>query len=470
MSGNGQRIILMEFNELSPVLIDRFVGEGTLPNFRKLRDQSHCYVTDAQARHPNLEPWIQWTTVHSGLSYQEHGVTRLDEGHKLKQKCVWDLLSDAGLRVWVCGTMNARYESDINGAVLPDPWASKIEPRPAELAPFYKFIKKNIQEHTNENARFSRKDYLSFVWFLLGNGLSFSTAKSIAQHLLAERKGAGRWRRATLLDRLQFDVFRKYYQRLRPDFSIFFSNSTAHFQHMYWRNMDPGPFRVKPTQEEQAEFSAAILFGYEQMDWLIGQFFKLAGDDTTLILTTGLSQQPCLIYEDQGGKCIYRPHDYSSFLDFAGVADYTEIAPVMAEQFYIRFRNEESSRKAEGALNALMLEDRALLTTDRRGSDVFCGCRIHTEVDRKAVVHGRNSDRTIPFYELLYRIEGLKSGMHHPDGVLWIRYPGKDHRVFEEKVPLVNVAPTLLDLFSVSAPGYMHGDSLIGSEESRITA
>jgi hypothetical protein len=470
MNRDGRSAILMEFNELSPILIDRFVGEGGLPNFRKLRDQSHCFVTDAQAQPPNLEPWIQWTTVHSGLSYQEHGITRLDEGHNLREKCVWDILSDAGLRVWICGTMNARYGPNINGAILPDPWASKIEPHPAALDPFYKFIKRNIQEHTNENARFSLRDYLSFVSFMVRNGLSLSTAKCIAKQLLAERTDVGRWRRATLLDRLQFDVFRSYYQSLRPNFSIFFSNSTAHFQHMYWRNMDPSPFRVKPTAEEQSDFGAAVLFGYEQMDWLIGQFLKLAGDGVTLILATALSQQPCLIYEDQGGKCIYRPHDYSSFLDFAGIADYIEIAPVMAEEFYVRFRNEESARKGERALNALVVGDHALLSADRRGSDVFCGCQIHTEVDRQAVIHRRDSDHAVAFYNLLYRIEGLKSGMHHPDGVLWIRYPSKDHRVFEEKVPLVNVAPTLLDLFSIPAPEYMRGDSLLGSKEpSMIT-
>ena len=464
-----ERAILMEFNELSPILIDRFIGEGALPNFRKLRDQSHCYVTDAQARPPNLEPWIQWTTVHSGLSHQEHGITRLDEGHNLREKCVWDILSDAGFCVWVCGAMNARYEPNINGAILPDPWASKIEPHPAALAPFYRFIKRNIQEHTNENARFSSNDYLSFASFMARNGLSLWTVKSIAKQLLAERTDVGRWRRATLLDRLQFDVFRKYYRRLQPNFSIFFSNSTAHFQHMYWRNMDPGSFRVKPTPEEQSEFGQAVFFGYEQMDWLIGRFLKLAGDDVTLILATGLSQQPCLIYEDQGGKCIYRPHDYSAFLDFVGVADYTEIAPVMAEEFYVRFGNEESARKGECALNEIALSDRALLKVDRRGSDVFCGCQIHNEVNREAIVQSRNSDRTIPFYELLYRIEGLKSGMHHPDGVFWIRYPSRDHRAFEERVPLVNVAPTLLDLFSVPAPEYMHGDSLLGVKESSVS-
>jgi hypothetical protein len=460
LHSNGP-VIVLEFNELSPVLTDRFIHEGMLPNFRKLREESKCYVTDADGRPPHLEPWIQWTTVHSGMTYQEHGVAQLDEAHKLKQKCVWDLLSDAGYRVWVCGTMNACYDPTLNGAVLPDPWASQIKPRPSALAPFYRFIKKNVQEHTNEDARFTATDYLRFMAFLAGNGLSLSTLKAITRQLLAERWGNGRWRRAVLLDRMQFDVFRSYYRKLRPDFSVFFSNSTAHFQHLYWRNMDPDSFHVKPTAEEQTKFGDAVVFGYQQMDWLVGKFLALASDHTTLVFTTALSQQPCLIYEDQGGKCFYRPRDFAAFLSFAGVREYSEIVPVMSEQFYVRFLDEANAQNGEKALRAIEMVGRPLLSVERRGSEVFCGCQIHTDVPHDTALLVRGSDRAGPFYEFLYRAEGLKSGMHHPDGMLWIRFPSKEHRIQEEKVPLISVAPTLLDLFSVEAPEYMRGHSLV---------
>jgi hypothetical protein len=242
---------------------------------------------------------------------------------------------------------------------------------------------------------------------------------------------------------------------------VFFSNSTAHFQHTYWRNMDPGPFQVKPTAEEQAKFGDAVVFGYQQMDFLIGEFLKLAGKTTTLIFSTALSQQPCLIYEDQGGKCLYRPRDFASFLAFAGVEGYAEIAPVMAEEFNVRFNDEAGAQKGEEKLKALETSGCPVLRVHRRGKEVFCGCRIHTPVQREAVLQARDSNHSARFYELLYRTEGLKSGMHHPDGMLWIRFPGKEHHVHDRKVPLVDVAPTLLDLFSVAAPGYMRGGSLL---------
>ena len=464
-------VILLEFNELSPTLMDRFIHAGELPAFRKLRAESHCYVTDADGRPPFLNPWVQWPTVHTGVPYTEHGLTRLDEGHKLRQKNVWDLLSAAGFRVWICGTMNTNYDPTLDGAVLPDPWASHIEPHPSSLAPFYTFVKKNIQEHTNDDAGISLKEAAAFAAFLVGHGLSRSTVKAVVRQIVAERTHrAGRWRRVALLDRLQFDVFRSYYRRLEPNFSIFFSNSTAYLQHKHWRNLDPGPFAVKPTAEEQARFADAVLFGYKQMDALISEFMRLAGDGATLVFSTALSQQPCLAYEDQGGKSFYRPRDFQAFLTFAGVPRYVEIAPVMSEKFYVRFDDEIAAGEAERMLKKLEAGGEPLMFVDRQGTEVYCGCQLYSTVPQDARIRMHDSLRTAPFYELLYRAEGLKSGMHHSDGILWIRYPNKEHCVHDEKVPLTAVAPTLLDLFSVRIPAYMQAESLLWAESPRAVA
>jgi len=53
-------LILIEFNELSPRLLERFMAAGKLPNFRKFYAESTVYVTDAQEEVAHLEPWIQW--------------------------------------------------------------------------------------------------------------------------------------------------------------------------------------------------------------------------------------------------------------------------------------------------------------------------------------------------------------------------------------------------------------------------
>ena len=83
--------------------------------------------------------------------------------------------------------------------------------------------------------------------------------------------------------------------------------------------MEPEHFKVKPEPGEQEVYEEAILFGYQQMDRLIGELLDLAGDDAALVLVTALSQQPSLKYEEIGGKNLYRPNNFQMLLDEAGI-------------------------------------------------------------------------------------------------------------------------------------------------------
>lgn len=454
-------VILLEFNELSPSLLTRFMDQGELPNFRRLYLESQVFVTDAEEAAPNLEPWIQWITVHTGLSYNEHGIFHLGDGHKLEQPCVWDILSRAGKSVWVCGSMNVKYEKPINGAVLPDPWATGVEPYPSEFLPYYRFVQRNVQEYTNDRVPLTKRDYLAFLRFMLTHGLSLSTLRSIAAQFVREMGGHARWRRATILDKLQWDVFRAYYKKHRPDFSTFFLNSTAHFQHMHWRNMDPTPFKVKPTAEEQAEFETAILYGYREMDVIIGKCLALAEGEATVILASGLSQQPCLLYEDIGGKTFYRARELDRMLSFVGVTGEYAAFPVMSEEFHVRFNSVEDAQAAERRLSDVLVDGRPAMKVVRDGANVFSGCRVHDHLDKDALLTVKGTSIAAPFFRHFYKPEGTKSGMHHPDGVFWLRVPTRQHDVAKEKISLRVVAPTLLDLLGVAPPESMSGPSLL---------
>jgi hypothetical protein len=456
MAGNPS-VILIEFNELSPSLMQRFMSQGRLPSFQRLYEESQIFVTDAEEEPPYLEPWIQWVTVHSGMPYRQHEVFHLSDGYKLPHDCVWDVLSKAGRRVWVCGSMNLRYSLPVNGWVLPDPWAVDAMPHPEELVPYHRFVRTSVMEHTRDHVPLSKGDYWKFLTFMTRHGLSPSTVAAIVRQLGSEGSGKSRWKRAAILDRLQFDLFHRTYRRLKPDFATFFSNSTAHFQHMYWRNMEPGLFKKKPTAEEQAEFGSAVSFGYQRMDDLIGGFLKLAGPETTLVLCSALSQQPCLKYEEQGGKTFYRPSDFEAFLSFAGIGAPHTVSPLMSEEFHLHFRDGGDAAAAARRLAALRLENRQVMHVHQDGGEISAGCIIHDHVPREALLHAEGGARARKFFELFYQADGLKSGMHHSDGILWIRYPNRQHAVHAQSVPLTSIAPTVLRNLSVPHPSHMQG-------------
>jgi hypothetical protein len=459
---DGVRGILIEFNELSPVLMDKFIAAGKLPNFERLREQSAVYLTEAEEEQENLEPWIQWVTVHSGLSFGEHGIKDLGDGYQLSEKNVWDVLSDRGRRVWVCGSMNINYAKPINGWVLPDPWARNVEPYPEEeFRPYHRFVSSNVQEYTREDIPLSRSEQVDFLKFMARHGLAPATVGAIVKQLARERRSDEHWKRAVILDRLQFDVFRSYWKRGNPDFATFFLNSTAHFQHLYWRNMEPEHFKVKPEPGEQAVYQDAILFGYEQMDAIVGRLLRAIGDDTALIFATALSQQPCLTYEDEGGKTLYRPLDFQAFLDAVGISAPAEAAPVMAEEFHLDFQGEAAAREAEAVLNGITFEGEPAMRVKRDGDSLLCGCQIWRQLDPDATLQSASGD-TLGFFDLFYQIDLIKSGMHHRDGMLWIRRPGQAPSVHGDKVSLTSIAPTILDLYGIEPPASMRGPVLDG--------
>jgi hypothetical protein len=454
-------VILLEFNELSPALMETFISQGYLPNFRRLRDASLVFTTIAEEVAPNLDPWIQWVTVHSGLSFDEHGIFHLGDGHKLAVKSLWDLVAAQGKTVWVCGSMNIKYDTPLRGAVVPDPWTVGVRPSPAELEPYYLFVQRNVQEYTNDRVPLSISDYLRFLKFMVTHGLSARTVRSIIGQLWSERRtGKGKWKRATILDKLQRDVFLHYFRKLRPAFSTFFLNSTAHFQHAHWRNMDPEPFKIKPTDSDQAEYQHAVRYGYEEMDRIVGDILAAAPANAVVVMATALSQQPCLIYEDIGGKTFYRARTFEPLIEFAGISGCQKVEPVMSEEFHLRFGSERDAADAATRLSALRIDGRQAMQVERRDKNVFSGCIIYSQLEHDAVLEGGRNGKSIPFFRLFYQVESLKSGMHHPDGILWIRMPGVRPEVSREKISLRDLPPTVLSMFGIEKPAYMTGTIL----------
>lgn len=460
-------VIVLEFNELTPALVQRFMDAGELPHFQRFHSESEVYVTDAQETGDRLNPWIQWVTAHSGLSLDEHQVFQLDEASHVSEKAIWEILSDAGLRVWICGSMNSWYHGPLNGYLLPDPWSTATPPYPEhEFDDFYSFVRKQVQEHTNPNASVSAKDAIRFLRFLIRRGISITSCWQILKQLVNERVEDCHWKRAAIMDILQWDVFRWYYRRFQPHFSTFFLNSTAHYQHRFWRHMDPSCFQVLPDEQERRRFSNSILYGHQRMDQLLARFMDLAGEDTTLILMTGLGQQPYLDSEEAGGRRYYRPRDLRHLIQQLGIGSEWTFEPVMAEEFYLRFKDEDATSQAVDQLLGVKVGEEVVFKVDRRDCDsLLTGCKVHRAVGPNEALYDRDGKHLGRFNDLFYQIDAVKSGKHHPDGMLWVRRPLRKHVVHSEKLPLRAVAPMILDMFGVERPGYMQATGPQGTDK-----
>jgi hypothetical protein len=454
------RVVLIEMNELAPRLIARCMAEGLLPNFQRFYDRSTVYVTDAGEDPPNLEPWIAWPAIHYGVDYAHHGAFNLGDGRKIAYKGIADLLSDAGIRTGIFGSMNTNYR-DLNGYFVPDPWDTRAEATPADLAPYFDFVSTQVQEHTKEGA--TGGDKAAFLKFIARNGVSPATVAKIAAQLGKERLDAGvRWRRALLLDHIGYDVFRSLNKRFDVRFATFFSNSVAHFQHYFWRNMDPDDFLHPPDPKDSPSLSSAIREGYRTMDELLGRFMS-DYSDATLMFCTALSQQP---WTDTTKHC-YRPRDFDAFVRFAGIQDQTAIKPVMAEAFQIDFADGASAQRAAQALATLEIlpngrfEGTPAMGFNIHDATIFTGCAVNDPDDAALMVRPvrNHAGEVVPFGSLFYRVTAMRSGRHHRDGCFWVRNGA--HRIVENRLELTAIAPMILRHFGVDVPTYMESRTLV---------
>jgi hypothetical protein len=122
----------------------------------------------------------------------------------------------------------------------------------------------------------------------------------------------------------------------------------------------------------------------------------------------------------------------------------------MAEEFHVYLESDAAAAEAERQLTAMRVGDRPALVVRRDGAGLFCGCKIHGALGKDATVSGAGGAE--PFLALFYQVEGVKSGMHHPEGMLWIRTPERIHAVHEGALPLTEAFPMLLGLLGVRAP------------------
>ena len=454
-----KRVLLIEFNELCPSLLDKWIAEGKLPNFERFYKQSDVYVTEADAEPPHLNPWTQWFSVHSGKSFDTHQVKRLTDGPLSKEKDIWTFLAEQGMSVGNFSSMNCKSFDYKDSFYFPDPWTQTEKPFPQQLSKLNDFVSSNVQEHTRVGASKANLA-MEFLGFYLKNGFNFKTVFNILGQLIKERKEKKQqWRRAFVLDWLGFDVFSSLIKKQTPDFATFFSNSTAHMQHGYWRHHDPDAFEVKPSQSEIDIYGSAIFEAYRNQDYLLGEFFKLEEKfGYKLVLLSALSQQPFTKYEKSGGQQFYRLLDVEKFIGSLGFTP-SEVLPTMTHQFRARFNDDSQAAEIKEKLQEIKAPDGSPLFYCHLDNpkEVYFACAQTSELDLSATVNINGKD--VVLSSLLNKIDGSKSGCHHPDGIAWFKWGAP--KVHENKISLTDVAPTISDYFGVKKEHGFEGKSVL---------
>lgn len=401
-----KRLILLELNEINFDLVKRYLSKfpGRFPGLEKLVVGNGIH-TSSEEVYEELEPWIQWTSVHTGKSYEEHKIFRLGDivGSKVPQ--IFEQLEMAGVSVGGISPMNAENRLKTAAYFIPDPWTKT----PTDDSWWSLRLGSAVAQAVNDNAQ-SKITKTSALSILLG---LFRFAKF--KHYLLYFKLAGKsvgasWRKALVLDLFLHDLHTSFFKSKQPQFSTLFLNAGAHIQHHYFHN---SPFISVDSKFKNPDwYISTKLDPFSEMlevyDRIIEEY--LSDDEYELIVATGLSQLP---YDRV--KYYYRLKDHFDFMRKIGI-NFLDIHPRMTRDFLITFASLEDAAKAQNILSELRISGKVeplFGDIENRGKELFVTLTYPDEILGVDVLKSE-----LASLKMLQEVAfvAIKNGMHQSKG------------------------------------------------------
>ncbi len=449
------KLVCFEINEINFPDIEKYIQEGKLKNFKMLFEKYGYTTTISESDQGILNPWVQWVTVHTGLEYADHQVKRLGDAQGKDFKQIWESVEEKGYKVGAFYPFNTKNSLKAPAFFTPDPWVNT----PMKAPFFVRLIDSALKQVTNDYAKdkITLSSYLKLAVGVLpyarfkhyGQYLSFS------YHYLMGRK----WYRALFLDLLMSDVFLKLYRQNSPDMATACVNAGAHIQHHYAFSSKHYDGNSKnPEWYVPAGFDPVAQI-YELYDQLIGEWIAELGDQTRIMLMTGLSQEA-----HDRMSIYYRLNDHVDFLNKIGL-EYKEVQPLMTEDFLLWFETEAQALVAQKLLEAVVAVDEKALffvesadsntrtddTTDsifyvdNRGKDLYVQLRPGNCVYPESFKI-QSGDVVIAGFEKEVSFVSIKNSGHKSEG--YFIDTGATKIEGKPTMPLKDVFQRMLEVFS----------------------
>jgi hypothetical protein len=439
MIKTDKRLILLELNEINFDVVDKYLAEDSarFPALKKLLVGSRIR-TSCEKQHEELEPWIQWVSVHTNKTYAEHGIFRLGDivGSGVPQ--IFEQLEQAGYSVGAISAMNAENRLKNPAYFIPDPWTQT----PPDSTWSSRSLGQAVSQAVNDNAQASIT--LKSVWQLVLSLLRFARGDHYKNYLsLIFASHHKPWLKSLVLDLLLHDVHWKLFNTKKPNFSTLFLNAGAHIQHHYF-------FNAEPIRKDSKNKNPSWYVGENQdpladvldlYDMIVGEYFSRT--DTDVVLATGLAQKP-----NERVKFYYRLNTHADFLRGLGI-EFNEVFPRMTRDFLITFENEDHGLAAQDILASIRVsnDDAPLFgEIDNRGLSLFVTLTYPLEIT--ASTNYCVGHQKLPLLSEVSFV-AIKNGMHQEEGFAFFT-PGIAPYAPSENAHVSKLGATIKDYFGLS--------------------
>ena len=344
-----KKLLLIELNEFNLKFLKKGSKKYKCKNLLYLlKNLKYCRTfTKDKTQDYNLDPWVQWVSIHTGKNSTKHKIKRHGEILNKKIEQIWDVLSQYKISSCVWSPPNGVLRKKIK-IFFPDPWSFKQIAYPKYLNN-YLFLPRYYANNYTDFKFITILKYFFLFIFNFAFTIYFKSFLKFAPNvmMILFKSGLSNFSLFFIFDIINLYIFKHYLEKKKTNFNLIFLNSLAHFQHNNWD---------KPELEK---------FYFEYTDKIAAIILELKSLHNAIILTNGFSQKKI------NKKFMIRnknPEKFIKFLNFK----YQKVQTNMTNGGMIFFNSDVDKFAALNKLKSLRL----------------FGCKfIKTEIKKKSIYY-----------------------------------------------------------------------------------
>lgn len=382
----------------------------------------------------------------------DYGSMYLANSTTVKEKLLWDILGDQGLKVGLLAIPQTYPVRPVNGWVVGDFLTPDIQSE-------YTFPKELKQEIAAEVGEYE---------------LDYSNRKEVPPEEVIEG--------VTRMTKKRFQLFRKFLQDKPWDFAMMHEIGLDRIQHYLWSYSDPTHHKYVADNK----YGKALLEYHQLVDQLIGEVLALVPKDTVVMVVSdhgGKAMKGAFCINqwliEQGYMVLKTPAARGTKLDKADV-DWAHTTAWAEGGYYSRIFLNVEGREPQGFVpkdkfkhvrDEIKAKLEAVPDMDGKPMQnlIFAPEEYYTQAN------GDPSDLMAFFGDLQYRAAGTlghgslyllendtgpDDGVHDWEGIFIVSDPAKPGRGQVPEQSLLDVAPTILTKFGLPIPEDYEGKAI----------
>jgi hypothetical protein len=223
----------------------------------------------------NLDPWVQWVSVHTATTSSKHQVFRLGQVLNPKILQLWDILAKKKITILLWGLFNSILRNKKNiDLFFPDPWSFTQKSYPNKFNTFLILPRYYAKNYPNINLflilfygfRFFTRIFFSTIFFYL-------IKKILLIIYIFFKTNFKIFNLYFLLDIFSLLIVSNQLKKKKSDLSIIAINCFAHYQHNHW-------------DEKKYEY-----FYFWYLNLIVTECEKIQQNYSSVIIYNGFSQK-----------------------------------------------------------------------------------------------------------------------------------------------------------------------------------